>query len=213
MKHLQSQRGFTLVEIIIVISLVGFLFVAIFGSFLQIQELMHDQNLNSTKHNQAMIAIQAFSDDINNLYYEVGNARSFFTGTEELVGGKQVDKLNFAVSSAYSNPSTLQGRVFSVTYFGETNDLTGKVNLYRKEDSFLDYANKENGIPIAIIENIEEFSLEYSSNNSQWKQEWNLRQVDRLPCYIRATFRWNENNNIKEFLLTITPMLEFIKSC
>ena len=204
---MQYNHGFTLIEILVVLSLVGFLFVALFGSYLQVQDVVHNQSQYAHQGNKILSAAKILSDDISNTYYEKKNPDSFFSGKKEIFLQGRVDKLNLAVISSYSNPSLLQGKVFAVTYFGKLDQDNDTLSLYRKEDNWLDYDNPEQGIPIPLIQDIKEFSLEYSLNRTSWQNTWDLKNSKKIPKYVRATFRWLEGNTEREFVVIATPVL------
>ncbi len=210
-----KKAGFTLIEILIIMVLTGLLFMGLFGSHLQIQDVIRTQSFASRRGNQALFAIQTFSRDLNNLHYEDWHTKSFFIGnTGKSLAGNDISNtstVNFATNNLYSNPSVLQGRVYSVTYFTEISERSGKLTLYRKEDIFVDYEKTDQGIAIPILEDILAFELEYSTNGDSWKNEWNSKLARKPPMYIKSTFRWIENDAEREFIFTTSPPILFLR--
>ena len=208
------QKGFTLIEVMVVLGLMGFLFGALFSSYIQIQQLIRDQSLSAQTSFQALTAIRAISDDMNNLYYLDWDSKSFFKGIKNTnIGSATVsrcDMLNFVSGTLYSNSSVLQSRTYSITYFANANE-NGEIILYRQEDAFADYTKPSYGIPVPILKNILKFEVQYSTNRETWKDEWNAKLSKSLPRYIRFTLSWQEGSVTREFTFITTPPVVFFR--
>ena len=205
-KRFKYQKGFTLIEILTVIALSSFLFITIFGLYFRIKDLIYDQGLLSQKKSHAFSVIEMISNDLRNLYYEKWNKNSFFEGEKAFSTHVRIDTLNFVSSTLYSNASTMQNRVFSINYFGEENE-DGHIYLFRQESAFLDYKEKNWGIPIPILKDVILFEVNYSSNGTQWEEEWNLESQRKLPGFVRIRIRWLEVGEEKEHVVAVQPYI------
>ena len=207
--------AFSLIELMVVMGLMGFLFGALFSSYLQIQELVHEQSTASQKNIQALTAVKAISDDINNLYYLNWEPRSFFRGVKANGFGsgtsERCDTLNFISSTLYSNSSLLQSRTYSVTYFTATEEASGDLILYRQEDTFVDYTRPSFGIPVPILKSITRFEVQYSTNLTTWKDDWNAKNARSAPRYIKFNLGWKEGSKIRDFVFTVSPPIVFLR--
>ena len=194
-----KRRGFTLVEIIIVMSLVGFLFFTMFGTYASIQKLIRDQSNAAKKNNQALHVIAMITNDLSNLYFEQWNINSSFVGSDSVIsGGAEIDTLSFTSKSEYANASTMQTKAFSIKYFGQHDDNTNKTYLFRQEDPFTKSANSNEGVPIPVLDNITNLQFRYSRNGRDWRNEWNSKTFHRAPNFIEVRFKWMEKEGERE---------------
>lgn len=207
MKTLSPKKnGFTLVEAIIVLALVGILFTTLFASYLQIKKVLTEQSGRSMRSESAMIFMKVLSADLQNLVNEPWNPKQMFISKKNMVAGKRIDTLVFVSGSGYANPSTMQSQVRTVTYEVSHNfDADDKLSIVRIEDSFADYKNPGHGIPIPLFENPVEFSLEYSQTGQDWSDEWDYVQRQSFPRYIKSTLRWEEGDILRESITQIRP--------
>ena len=192
------NNGFTLVELLIVISLMSALLVGIMMTYFQIQKLLNTQSHASLQGQQAEELYSILTHDLQNMVYEKANTQFFFKVEKQISGGARVDFLNFISGSLYANPLLYQPKVYNVTYYGDVDDETGKVNLYRKEDMMVDYKNTDRGVPIPVLKNIHEFRAEYSTNGDDWLDEWDFTIKKTIPKFIRITVKFYLNTESGE---------------
>ncbi|MDH5716566.1 MAG: prepilin-type N-terminal cleavage/methylation domain-containing protein [Spirochaetia bacterium] len=205
--NLYSRRGFSLLEMIIVMALVSVLFLGLLTSFFQMERLMSSQKIAADKSQNAINLMKMLSADLQNIVYEKWNIKdSFFLGKKEIVGGTRVDFLNFPTGSLYSNPSTLQSNVFSVAYYGKIDDNTGILNLYRREDIFISKIEESAGVGVPIIQNVKAFEVQYSTNSKTFDDEWDSAlKSNTFPNIIKVRLVWEENDQEREFTFESYP--------
>ncbi len=190
---ISKRRGFTLVEIAIVMSLVGFLFFMMFGTYASIQSLIRNQSNSAQKSNQALHVIAMITNDLSNLYFEPWNINSYFVGSNNIIaGGAEIETLSFISKSEYANSSTMQTKVFGIKYFGQHDENTGKTYLIRQEDPFAKSEDSNEGIPIPILSNVTYLQFRYSRNGRNWKDDWSSKTIRRAPSFIEAHLKWME---------------------
>ncbi len=217
-KQLNKSKGFTLIELLIVIALSSVLFTLLFGTYFQLQKVIKKQNIRSQISQQAIEAMYVLSSDIHNLYYEQWNIDFYFLGEKKIVENQQIDTLKFPTSSLYSNTSTLQASVYTVTYFGGVDEETNETILYRKEDSFLDYKGKtleldsnndviQDGVAIPLLKNVKNFIIEYSNNYESYDDTWDITKSNIPPKFIRVTLEWEENGLIRKITSVMSPVI------
>jgi prepilin-type N-terminal cleavage/methylation domain-containing protein len=208
MKVTRSRRGFTLVELLIVIGLSGFIFTTLMAVYLQIKKLAYEQTRVS---NQSAAAIEfgtAISYDLANLIFEKYNIRQVFLVEKELHGGKRFDAFVFPSAALHANPSVLQARSFMVSYFVERDEDGQNYTLYRAEDMFVDYRNLYRGVAVPMVKYVEEFRVEGSNNGVDFEESWDYRSRRQMPRYVRITlfYRANpETNEISEYVVEVRP--------
>ena len=99
----------------------------------------------------------------------------------------------------------MQARIYNVSYYGKSDEESGTITLVRTEDIFADLESTARGVEVPILENVTEFSTEYSLNAEDWRPDWDMILMKRPPPYIKVTLRWEENNNEREFQFQVNP--------
>ena len=204
-KHLRKS-GFTLVEILIVTCLAGFLFFMMFGSYSSIQNLLKEQGRSSQKSNQALYVLSMLTSDLNNLYFENWSLKSFFIGEKVTVSqGFRIDSLRFISKSQYANASTMQTKSFKVQYFGQYDEEANKAYLFRTEDIFVTQDEDTSGFPIPVLEDVIHLEFKYSRDNRNWREDWNSKIHQGAPSFIQAELRWMEGEVERSEKITVQP--------
>ena len=203
-----SNNGFSLIEIMIVLTMVSVLFIGLLTTYRQIQKLLSTQSRASVQGNQAEQLYEILSHDIENMVYEKWNKKFFFKTQKNIVSSSRIDDLNFITGSLYSNPQVRQSSFYNVTYFGKP-DENGKLTLYRKEDMFVDYKETSHGVSIPVLTNITEFRVEFSKDGKDWLDTWENLLTKTIPSFIRITIQYesdmNSSGQTRTMVLQISP--------
>lgn len=203
---MRLKRGFTLIEILIVMGLLGVLFGILFGTHLQVRKLLADQSIASNNSNEVLAFMKTLSADLHNLVYKKWQTKQLFIATKDIVGGKRIDNLLFTTGRLYNNPASLQTQVHNVSYFGDTTK-NGSIQIFRREDVFADPNNPGQGFAVPMAGNIEEFSVQFSQGGTNWEDEWDFAIKQVMPRYIRCTLRWKERDQERSFSFEVRPPL------
>ncbi|MCS6972376.1 MAG: type II secretion system GspH family protein [Turneriella sp.] len=207
-RAIQSQRGFTLVELLIVIGLSGFIFVTLMAIYLQVKKLTYEQTRVASQSAAVIDFGVAISYDLANLIFEKYNTRQVFLIERELHGGKRFDAFVFPSAALYSNPSVLQSRSFMVAYFVERDRDGRNYTLYRSEDMFVDPRNLYRGVPVPMVRFVEEFKVEGSNNGVDFEEGWDYRVRRQIPRYVRITLQYRvseTSDTISTYTIDVRP--------
>lgn len=199
------KRGFTVIEALIVMALVGMLFTALFTSYMQVKRLLVEQTGNSRKNEEIMSFLKILSADLQNMINEPWNTRQIFIGRRNMMQGIRIDQLIFTTGNGYANPSTLQTQVRTVAYEAVLDESNNKVYIVRREDQFADYVNPGNGIPVPLVSDPEEFALSFSQTGQDWSDDWDYVQRRAFPRYIKCVIKWKEGAETREMTTEIRP--------
>lgn len=205
MKPVKNQ-GFTLIEILIVSALTGMLLAGLFASYMQIKEILYSETKNAAISQQVIYTAESLRNDFANLLIEKWNLKYFFECRRQVTLGARIDFCNFPSGSLYTNPSTLQTGAHNVTWFGANNPQTGHNVLYRKEDIFTDYTDTQKGISVPVLNNINQFIVEFSTNGEDWTDGWSYQARKMLPRKIRVKFVWMEGDISRNYSFEISPV-------
>jgi len=203
-----KRKGLTLIELLIVIALSSLLIGSLFTTYLQIQNLLFQQSDASKQSEKALQLIKMITTDLQNLTYQKWNPQAFFfKGKKEITHSVRTDYIKFPSGSYYSNPATLQSRVFSVTYYGYYDDETDTIGIYRKEDFFVDKDEESPGVGILILPNVQSFEIEYSTDGEDFNEEWDIALKKDFPKHIRFVVSWNEDDLQREISFEVQPYI------
>jgi prepilin-type N-terminal cleavage/methylation domain-containing protein len=203
-----KRRGFTLVELLIVIGLSGFIFTTLMAVYMQVKKLSYDQTRVSSQSSAVIDLGVAISYDLENLIFEKYNVRQVFTVEKELHGGRRFDAFVFPSAALNANPSVLQARSFMVSYFVERSPTGLDYTLYRSEDMFIDYKNPFRGVAVPLLRFIDEFKVEGSNNGVDYEETWDYKTRRQIPRYIRVTIKYRPSetsNEISEYVVDVRP--------
>lgn len=208
MKTTRVARGFTLVELLIVIGLAGFIFTTLMAVYFQVKKLTYEQTRVSSQSTAAIEFGTAISYDLANLIFEKYNVRQVFLIEKELHGGKRFDSFVFPSAALHANPSVLQARSFMVSYFVERDKDGQNYTLYRAEDMYIDYRNLYRGVAVPMVRLVDEFKVEGSNNGVDFEEGWDYRSRRQIPRYIRVTLRYRVSelsNEVSQHVVEVRP--------
>ncbi|HRP69258.1 MAG TPA: prepilin-type N-terminal cleavage/methylation domain-containing protein [Turneriella sp.] len=203
-----KRRGFTLVELLIVIGLTGFIFTTLMAVYMQVKKLSYEQTRVSSQSAAVIDFGVAISYDLENLIFEKFNQRQIFNVTKELHGGHRFDAFAFPSASLNANPSVLQARSFMVSYFVEPDKNGQDYILYRTEDMYIDARNPFRGVPVPIVRFVTEFRVEGSNNGVDYEESWDFKTRRQVPRYIKITLRYRPTENSteeNEYVVDVRP--------
>lgn len=201
----KNTGGFTLVEIMIAMTLTGLLLSALFAVNSSINQLVFTNKQSAQTSKQALYVIETLSKDLNNLINQRWNPAMFFKCERKEIQGKRLDFLSFPSGGLYSNPSTLQSHARSVTWYARTNDATGKTVLYRREDVFIDSKYPHAGLSLPMLDNVHTFAVQFSDQGESWYDNWDYSLKNKMPMYIQVELGWYEAGIEKSFLFEVRP--------
>ncbi len=186
-------RGFTLVEVMITLTILGFILLMIFGVFrLGLSAWEKGEGLKEDQQ-RARITSQLIARQVKSMVpYKIktrkaegdylafeGKARSVkFVSTLPLKGGQS------------------QGFVYVIYEFQKNGKGDGTLLLYEERvlnrDFMKDPSKEETGIP--LMERLQEVRFEYyreedtqKNEPGEWVEEWNAQEIRELPRAMRIT--------------------------
>jgi len=186
-----AGAGFTLVEILIAIGLLGLVITAIYSSWTAILRASKVGTDAAQAAQRARITIRTLEDSL-------GSAQSFdlaqrYYGFIAENGNEAT--LSFVCRLAKSFP---RGGKFGdldvrrVTFSLE-NDNGGSALVLRQNPLLMDPDRDEQDHPLVLAKNVKEFKIElWDSKLNDWVDEW--KQTNQLPKCVRLTLKLEENS-------------------
>ncbi len=202
---LASRKGFTLLEVLIAVLLLGILSTALYGSYFAVirardraaegmeerRELGNTLDLMRREIASAKFVKNAIGID-KRLRFVVED-RDFF--------GKPASNLELTTLAPPGGQGRKESGILDVRYRMVEKDK--KLLLVRQEQDLFSEATDIPSYP--QMERISSFLVECSDDGSKWVRTWDAAQYSRLPKYVRITVQVEENGKPLEFTMYAAP--------
>ena len=178
-----KSNGFTLIEILISLTLLTIVLGAVYSSFFSVHSVLERFDNVSLKYHEARTALDIMRREIeSSLPDNSSKGGTAFTIKDRDVLGKNTSSLELTAFSFKGSGLN------TISYYVEEKD--GKLNLLRKE-SPAGIQSRE--YTMETVEAIEGFTVETLFNN-QWVKTW----TGKLPDIVRVSIEFDDNGkNVK----------------
>ncbi|RJQ53730.1 MAG: prepilin-type N-terminal cleavage/methylation domain-containing protein [Nitrospiraceae bacterium] len=187
----KAGAGFTLIEILISLTLLTIVLGAVYSSFFSVRNVLDRFDNVSLKYHEARTALDIMRREIEGAVlknppdseddnYDVKNRTSFIIKDRDILG-KDASELELTAFSFKGNS------VNTISYAVEEKE--NKLNLIKKEGPF---GIQSGEYSMDLIEGIEGFTIETLFNN-QWVRTWNASDTDKLPEVVKLSIEFDDN--------------------
>lgn len=184
---MKGNRGFTLVEILLAISLVAIVALALYGTFnsgLQVMSLTS----RTTEEEDLNIFFEKLSRDLQNAFHY---ANIPFQG--------QGDRLSFATTIQTDARLGGDRGIGRVTYAYDPSERA----ILRTQEDINQIFEEETDAAQNVLSPLSSFRLEYYrydvlKNSYEWKEEWEEAEEKTLPLAVKVGFRLQEEKGEKD---------------
>jgi general secretion pathway protein J len=190
------KRGFTLLEIILAVSVLALVGTMIYGGFAQTAlnkarveaDVEHSRVIHMALERMVRELTMAFVSTHVNPSLDLRVVDTVFIG-EDNGTDDRIDFTSFSHRRLYRNARESDQN--EISYFvTEHPDEPGVLVLARREQNRIDDDARRGGKSQILVENVEEFNVEYFDPLlTDWVQTWNtedvLAQPNRLPAQVR----------------------------
>lgn len=221
MKKLYSQSGFTLLEIIIAISILAAMTITMTEITTGIALSRDRANKRNEARHGISIGLSKIMDDVRQAFH---TQKKFQGRNNVFLSGFKGDSvsMNFSTMSnihfVKNNRDTDQ---IHVGYELRSNDR-GSFDLVRRQTDYLVEDLEQGGRGFVLVPNVKEFTLEYyDSNKESWQGEWSTESISsggRLPQIVKVMMTvlgeniGNEDNeDVKEYYYELLVPIEMYK--
>lgn len=190
------RKGFTLLEILLAITILSFVGTLIYGGFAQTSlnkqrvetDIDHSRIVHTALQRMAREISMAFISVHVNADPQLQAVKTAFIGADRL-GADRLDFNSFSHRRLYRNAheSDQNSISYFVTQHPEDPDLQV---LARREENRIDEDPLSGGKSLILVEGVEELDIEYLDPLSQqWVKSWDSTnpagQLNRLPTQVR----------------------------
>jgi general secretion pathway protein J len=199
-----ENQGFTLVEVIVTMTILGFLLLVVYGVFSMGRSAWERGDLIREKYQKSRILSQLISRQIKSAVpYKIKTEKAegnflVFEGTAQSL------KFVSALSLRTTRP---EGLVYAVYEFQEGGAEGGKLVVYEQRaltKNFMEEKPKEESA-IPLVDGVSSVRFEYyreedpnQNREAAWVEEWNAKEENQLPRALRVTITPRKGQEGKE---------------
>lgn len=193
--------GFTLLEILIALALLGILATALYGTYFSLIKGRESANEGMEARRELRATLDQLRRELNSVLYSGNNKKLHFAVEDRDIFGKASSVLTFTAITA-PQPGSLQvSDQVDLKY--EVVEREKKLILARQAKDF--YHNAE-APRYPQMENIEGFLVECRSGD-KWVRSWDSAINMVLPKEIRVTLRVMEGDKVAEYSTLAAPRI------
>lgn len=178
-KCIKIRRGFTLIELALVIATMSILFIVLFSVNFTVSRISKKTTPISLNRSQALLTLNMIQNSIRMVYFFPEVERTVFFGKSNGFEGQRSDQLTLTSASKGSFMAG-GGIVREISFYLKDNIL------YIREDQIVDEQPYVGGNHYKILENVKSFRLDYSLNGVDWQDNWSSRATRRIPRLVKV---------------------------
>jgi general secretion pathway protein J len=185
---MRLRKGFTLIEISIVVMVLGSIFTGIFTVFYTSNHIARKgASEKGANRKDILYAVENVRSSIARTYFIDNQRRVLFVGKSDGVAGERNDRIVFCSSNPNAEEED-SASVREVSFYLRRMDKPKRPDLYyliRREDEMVDNFPTQGGIEHILLENVKSFQLKYSERGDKWIEDWNSRTTKKIPRLVR----------------------------
>lgn len=164
-----AERGFTLVEVLVAISILAILLTSVYGIFSSVSLARERLDADSAEYHRARVLFDRLGRELRGVYFRGRDRNLVFAGTSADDGTVELELTTSAVSPL-SQTGTGIAKVRYLLVKDQEDVAAGRV-LMRSEHPVLEQVDEKAAGMMRLVPGIEAMTLRFYSNG-QWQTEW-----------------------------------------
>lgn len=193
---LNTEDGFTLLELLIATALLAIILTALYSTFFLSQKAIDGLDESLIKLQECRNAVDVIGRETEALLYRQTNTHSFFRLEDRDIYGKQASRLSFTAFSP------LTYGLSTISYYVEEKD--GVLTLYKKMGN--PYKPDDTVKGVDLIEGVDSFMVEVKQGD-KWVKTWDTSETGNPPTEIRITITAMIKDRPVSLFETVRPMI------
>ncbi len=193
---LNTEEGFTLLELLIATALLAIILTALYSTFFLSQKAIDGLDESLIKLQECRNAVDVIGRETEALLYRQTNTHSFFRLEDRDIYGKQTSRLSFTAFSP------LTYGLSAISYYVEEKD--GVLTLYKKMGN--PYKPDDTVKGVDLIEGVDSFTVEVKQGD-KWVKTWDTSETGNPPTEIRITITAMIKDRPVSLFETVRPMI------
>jgi prepilin-type N-terminal cleavage/methylation domain-containing protein len=203
--RISKNYGFTLIEIIIVIFILGIVLASTLGTFTGIISSSRQVEKRAELHQIGRALMDLISTDIRCIFSLPGEEEGlFFLGEEESIEGESMSKMDFVTANSLTMGTQKNPFLSEVGYRVKKDQDREEYSLWRRSQSPPGHPYAEGGREVPICRNLESFRLEFISDD-----EKATALSGKIPKAVVIGFSLNLDGEKASFVTMVRPMITF----
>ncbi|MCG6168056.1 prepilin-type N-terminal cleavage/methylation domain-containing protein [Leptospira sp. FAT2] len=186
-KYANGRKGFTLIEISIVVMILGVIFTGIFSTYYTSLRISRESSSpGGAAKRDILLAMENIRSTLAMTYFHQTQRRLIFIGRNDGRGLDRRDRLDFAATHPNSEETSMPEVREVSFYLKPMLDTPDYYALIRREDEMVDRYPKSGGTEYTLLTHVKSFQLKYSRTGAKWEDEWDSKLTKVLPRLIRV---------------------------
>jgi general secretion pathway protein J len=192
----QAQRGFTLLELLVAVSVLAMISLLLFGAFSGLERSKDGVTELAGRYHEGRAALRHIAYELEGAYLSAHAPpdpnlvvlRTAFIGTQD----SPADRVDFnSFSNRRLDKDSHESDQAEISFFGSRNpDGSGHVDLARRVSNRPDVDPDRGGRVQVLATDLDLFDLQYlDAATGQWTETWDstqtLQEGQRLPLQVR----------------------------
>lgn len=184
-RGMRSSRGFTLVEVLVAISILAILLTSIYGIFSSVSLARERLDADSAEYHRARVLFDRLGRELRGAYFQTSSRELVFAGSSADDRSFEFELTTSAVSPLSKTGSGI-ARVRYLLIEDEEDTADGRV-LMRSEHPVHESVDETAAGMMRLIPGIEAMTLRFYING-QWKTAWD-GQISGLPELVEIALQ------------------------
>lgn len=189
LQHLQTKKGFTLIEVLIALAIASIVAVALFSIYLAVMNVLTTLSGRSERIQEARNIIDILSKELASSYIEPEDRRTFFVLKDRDIYGKPASALSFTSFS--------ERGLMKISYEVREEENGKRLRLIKRQGP----AFRQEDLEAELLEDIEGFLIEVLGMEKT--RTWDSELTRRLPEKVRITLSLKSDGKGMTFSETI----------
>jgi prepilin-type N-terminal cleavage/methylation domain-containing protein len=189
-------RGFTMVEMLVVLAIVGFMMATIYGTLYSTLKISRDVNLRVSGSKVGPLLLDQVEHDLRGLFAYNIHGKSLLRGENLRIGGMDADKLSFvsqvpSTTAWVEDDKSIFASVNEVSYgLSQNPENSDYLLLWRGEDFFVDDEPLKGAKGTPLYRRVTGFNVVYYrelGEDAEKFDDWDPAKEKSLPAAIEVT--------------------------